>query len=101
MLKTASATTEKKIIDKANNVGTKNFLPSSFEAINSYIKRKAIRIKVPIKVLEPIIKPVEDAIVEEAIVDEAIVEEAMVDDSILDSISCSLFPACSRFLNSL
>jgi hypothetical protein len=98
MLKTANARTEKKIIDRANNEGTKNFLPSSFELINSYIKRKAIKIKVPISVLEPIINPVldaivEDAMVEDAIADEAMVDEAMVDDSMLDNISFSLFPA--------
>jgi hypothetical protein len=97
MLKTAIARTEKKIIDRANNAGTKNFLPSSFEFISSYIKRKPIKIKVPISVLEPIINPVldaivEDAIVEDAMVDEAIVDDAIVEDSMLDNISFSLFP---------
>ena len=90
-MKTAIASTEKKIIDRTNNAGTKNFLPSSFEFISSYIKRKPIKIKVPISVLEPIIIPVEDAIVEEAMVDDAIVDDAIVDDSMLDNISFSLF----------
>jgi hypothetical protein len=84
-LKTAIASTEKKITDNVNNAGTKNFLPSSLELISSYIKRKPIKIRVPISVLDPMINPVED-IVDEAIVDEAIVDEAIVDDSMLDNI---------------
>ena len=85
MLKTANPRTEKKIMDKANNAGTNNFLLSSFEVISSYIMRKAIKIRVPMNVLDPMIKPVEEAIVEDAIVEEAIAEDA-IDDIMLDSI---------------
>lgn len=86
MLKTANPRTEKKIMDKANNAGTNNFLLSSFEVINSYIMRKAIKIRVPMNVWDPMMNPVEEAIVEDAIVEEAIAEDA-IDDSMLDSIS--------------
>ena len=81
MLKTASPMTEKKIKDKVNRAGTNNFLFSSLEFISSYINRNAIRIKVPMRVLDPIIIPVDDDIVEDAIVEDAI------DDIMLDNIS--------------